>query len=104
MALYLTNTVRIKTGHIREYLAWVPQVIPIYEGYGVRFHGAFQAVGGEGNVAVYLVSVADFAAWGDLNQKLQADGDFQAVVREGGNHIDGNVIQALVPLPGSGMQ
>jgi len=104
MALYLTNTVRIKTGHIREYLAWVPQVIPIYEGYGVRFHGAFQAVGGEGNVAVYLVSVADFAAWGDLNQKLQADGDFQAVVREGGNHIDGNVIQALVPLPGSSMQ
>ncbi len=104
MALYLTNTVRIKPGHVQDFLAWAPKVIPIYQKYGVKFHGAFQAVGGEGNVAVYLVSVADFAAWGDLNQKLQADGDFQAVVREGGNHIDGNVIQALVPLPGSGMQ
>ena len=104
MALYLTNTVRIKTGHVQEYLAWAQKVIPIYEKYGVKFHGAFQAVGGEGNVAVYLVSLPDFAAWGDVNQKMLADADFQAAQREGGNHIDGNVIQALVPLPGSAMQ
>ncbi len=104
MALYLTNTVRIKPGHVQQYLAWVPGVIPFYQGYGVKFHGAFQTVGGEANVAVYLVSVADFAAWGDLNQKLQADRGFQAEVRKGGKHMDGNVVQALVPLPGSGMQ
>ncbi|UCH86619.1 MAG: NIPSNAP family protein [Dehalococcoidia bacterium] len=104
MALYITNTVRIKPGHVQDFFAWTPKVIPIYEKYGVKFHGAFQAVGGEGNVAVYLVSVRDFAAWGDVNQKLQADADFQAAQREGGNHIDGNVIQALTPLPGSGME
>ncbi len=104
MALYLTNTVRIKTGHVRDYLAWAPKVIPIYQKYGVKFHGAFQAVGGEGNVAVYLVAVKDFAHWGKLNQQLQADAAFQRAVRKGGEHIDGNVIQALVPLPGSSMQ
>jgi hypothetical protein len=104
MALYVTNTVRVKPGHVQEYLSYAQKVIPIYEKYGVKFLGAFQAVGGEGNVAVYLVSLRDFAAWGDLIQRLQADADFQAAQREGGNHVDGNVVQALVPLPGSPMQ
>jgi len=104
MALYLTNTVRIKPGHVEEYLAWAPKVIPIYEKYGVKFHGAFQAVGGEGNIAIYFVSVRDFAAWEDALQKMQADSSFMAAQREGGNHIDGNVIQALMPLPGSALQ
>ncbi len=104
MALFITNTVRIKPGHIEEFLAWVPKIIPIYEKYGVKFHGAFQAVGGEANSAVYLVSVADFAAYGDMLEKMQADTDFMAAQREGGNHIDGNVIQMLMPIPGSAMQ
>ena len=104
MALYITNTIRIKPGHIEQYMAWVPKVIPIYEKYGVKFHGAFQAVAGEANTAVYLVSVADFAAYGDLLQKMQADTAYQAASKEGGNHIDGSVIQLLVPLPGSAMQ
>ena len=104
MALYATNTVRIKPGHVQEYLSYAQKVIPIYEKYGVKFHGAFTAVGGEGNVAVYLVSVRDWAAYGDMVQKLQGDADFQAVQREGGNHIDGNFVQALMPLPGSSLQ
>ena len=104
MALYATNTIRIKPGHVQEYLSYAQKVIPIYEKYGVKFLGAFQAVGGEGNVAVYLVSLRDFAAWGDLIQSLQADADFQVAQREGGNHVDGNVVQTLVPLPGSPMQ
>jgi len=104
MALYFTNTVRVKPGHVEEFLAGAPKNVAIYEKYGVKFHGAFQALGGEGNVAVYLVSISDFGSWGDLLQKLQADGDFMASQRELGPHIDGNVIQALVPIPGSAMQ
>ncbi|OGO07598.1 MAG: hypothetical protein A2Y61_01865 [Chloroflexi bacterium RBG_13_60_13] len=104
MALFITNTVRIKSGHAQEYLAWVPKIIPIYEKYGVKFHGAFQAAAGEGGTAVYLVSMRDFAAYEDAIQKMQADTAFQAAQKEGGNHIDGNVIQLLVPLPGSAMQ
>ncbi len=103
MALYFTNTIRIKPGHLEEYLASAAKTIPIYEKYGVKFHGAFQSVGGEGNAAVYLVSVPDFASWGDLMRKLQADPQFMAAQREGGPHIDGNVIQALMPMPGSAM-
>ena len=104
MALYITNTVRIKSGHIEQYQAWVPKIIPIYEKYGVKMLGAFQAAAGEGNTAVYLVSVRDFAAYGDILQKMQADTQFMAAQKEGGNHIDGSVIQLLVPLPGSAMQ
>jgi hypothetical protein len=104
MALYLTNTVRIKPGHNQEFLAWVPKVVPIYEKYGVKFHGAWQAAAGEANTAVYLVSVRDFAAYEDMIQKMQADTDFIAAQREGGNHIDGSVIQMLMPMPGSAMQ
>jgi hypothetical protein len=55
-------------------------------------------------VIVDLVSMRDWAAYGDALQKLQADADFQALQREGGNHVDGNVTQGLVPLPGSSMQ
>ncbi len=104
MALYFTNTIKIKPGHLEEYLASTAKIIPIYEKYGVKFLGAFQAVGGDGNSAVYLASVPDFASWGDLIQKLQADPDFVAAQREGGPHIDGSTIQALAPLPGSAMQ
>ncbi len=104
MALYITNTVKIKPGHIEEFLAWVPNIVPIYVKYGVKFHGAFQAVGGEANSAVYLVSVPDFAASGDMLETIQADAQFQAAQKEGGNHIDGNVIQMLMPIPGSAMQ
>ncbi len=104
MALYMTNTVRVKPGHNQEYLAWAGKVVPIYEKLGIKFHGAWQAAAGEGNTAVYLVSVRDFAAYGDLIQKMQADAELQAALREGGAHIDGNVIQTLVPLPGSAMQ
>lgn len=104
MALYFTNTVRIKPGHVEEFIAAAPKSIAIYEKYGVKFLGSFQAMGGEANVAVYLVSMADFAAWGDLVQKLQADSEFMATQRELGPHVDGNVIQALVPMPGSAMQ
>ncbi len=104
MALYFTNTIRIKPGHLDEYLASAAKTIPIYEKHGVKFLGAFQTVGGEGNTAVYLVSIPDFASWGDLLQKLQADPEFIAVQREGGPHIDGSTIQALAPLPGSPMQ
>ncbi len=104
MALYLTNTVRIKPGHVEQYLAWAPKIIPIYEKYGVKFHGAFQSIAGEGNTAVYFVSVQDFAAWEDAIRKIQQDSDFLAAQREGGDHIEGNVIQALMPMPGSAMQ
>jgi hypothetical protein len=104
MALYFTNTIRIKSGHVQEFLAAVPKSIAIYEKHGVKFHGAFGAVGGEGNVGVYLVSVADFTAWGSLLQKLQADQEFMTSQRELGPHVDGNVLQALVPMPGSAMQ
>ncbi len=104
MALYFTNTIKIKPGHLEEYLASAAKIIPIYEKYGVKFLGAFQTVGGDGNSAVYLVSVQDFASWGDLIQKLQADTDFMAAQREGGPPIDGSTIQALAPLPGSAMQ
>ncbi len=104
MAVYMTNTVRIKPGHAQEFLAWVPKIIPIYEKYGVKFHGAFQAAAGEAGTAVYLVSMRDFAAYEDALQKMQADPQFMAAQKEGGNHIDGSVIQLLVPLPGSAMQ
>jgi hypothetical protein len=104
MALYFTNTVSIKPGHVEEFLATAPKSVAIYEKYGVKFHGAFQAVGGEAGVAVYLVSIRDFAAWGDLLQKLQADAQFMAVQREIGPHVEGSVIQALAPMPGSAMQ
>ncbi len=104
MALYLTNTVRIKPGHNQEFLASAAKTIPIYEKYGVKFLGAWQAAAGEGNTAVYLVSVRDFAAYEDMLQKMQTDTDFIAAQREGGPHIDGNVIQMLVPIPGSAMQ
>ncbi len=104
MAHYLTNTVRIKPGHNQEFLATAAKTIPIYEKYGVKFHGAWQAAAGEGNTAVYLVSVRDFAAYEDMLQKMQTDTDFIAAQREGGNHIDGNVIQMLMPMPGSAMQ
>ena len=104
MALYFTNTVKVKPGHVEEFLAAAPKAVAIYEKYGMKFHGAFQAVGGESNVAVYLVSVADFAAWGDLTQKLQADSAFMALGRELGPHFDSSVVQALLPMPGSAMQ
>jgi hypothetical protein len=104
MALYFTNTVRIKPGHLEEFLATAPKTIAIYEKHGAKFHGAFQAVGGEGISAVYLVSVPDFAAWEDIIQKVQADPEFMAAGREGGPHIDGAYLQALMPMPGSAMQ
>jgi hypothetical protein len=104
MALYITNTIRIKPGQAQEYLAWVPKVIPIYEKYGVKFHGAFQPAAGEAGTAVYLVSMRDFAAYEDAIQKMQADTQFMAAQKEGANYIDGSVIQLLVPLPGSAMQ
>jgi hypothetical protein len=104
LALYLTNTVRIKPGHVEDYLAWVGKVIPIYEKHGVKFHGAFQSAAGEGNSAVYFVSVRDFAAYEEIIQKMQADTEFQTAQREGGNHIDGNALQILMPMPGSAMQ
>ena len=104
MALYFTNTVRIKPGHLEEYLATAPKTIAIIEKYGAKRHGAFQTVGGEGINAVYLASVADFAAWEDIIQKVQADPEFMAVQREGGAHIDGAYLQALLPMPGSAMQ
>ena len=104
MALYFTNTVRIKPGHLEEYLATAPKTIAIFEKHGAKFLGAFQAVGGEGNTAVYLASVPDFAAWEDIIQKVQADTDFMAAQREGGAHIDGVYLQALMPMPGSAMQ
>lgn len=104
MALYATNTVRVKPGHIQEFLAAAPKSIAIFEKHGVKFHGAFGAVGGEANVAVYLVSVADWAAWGSLGESLQADPEFMASQKELGAHLNGNVIQALVPMPGSAMQ
>ena len=104
MALYITNTVRIKPGHIEQYQAWVPKIIPIYEKYGVKMLGAFQVAAGETGTAVYLVSMRDFAAYGDMIQKTQADTQFMAAQKEGGNHVDGNVVQVLMPLPGSPMQ
>ena len=104
MALYFTNTIRIKSGHNQEYLAAVPKTIAIFEKHGVKFHGVFGAVGGEANVLVYLASVADFAAWGSLIQNLQTDQEFLASQRELGAHVDGSVQQTLLPLPGSAMQ
>ena len=104
MALYLTNTVRVKPGHMQDYAAYAAKVIPIYEKYGVKFLGTFWAVGGAANRVVYLVSMRDWAAYGDGLQKLQADAEFQRLESEGGIHIDGNDIQALMPVPGSAMQ
>ena len=104
MALYVTNTVRVKPGHAQEFVAYAAKVIPIYEKYGVKFLGTFGAVGGDANRVVFLVSVRDWAAYGDMLQKLQADTQFQALQAEGGIHVDGNDIQALMPMPGSAMQ
>jgi len=104
MALYVTNSVKVKPGHLEEFLAAVPKSIAIYEKHGVKFHGTFAAVGGEAGVVVYLASVADFAAWGSLGPNLQADQEFMAVQREIGPHVDGSVVQALAPMPGSAMQ
>ena len=104
MALYFTNTIKVKPGHNQEFLAAVPKTVALYEKHGIKFHGAFQAVGGDANVAVYLVSVADFAAWGSVIENLQADQEFMASQREQGAHVDGSVIQALLPMPGSALQ
>ncbi len=104
MALYFTNTVRVKPGHTQDYLAWAPKIIPFCEKYGVKLHGAFGAASGEANVVVYLVSMRDWAAYGNAIQRGQADTQFQAASRKGADHVDGNVVQPLVPLPGSGMQ
>ena len=104
MALYLTNTVRVKPGHMQGYTAHAAKVIPIYEKYGVKFLGTFAAVGGDANRVVFLVSMRDWAAYGDAAQKLRADAEFQRLESEGGIHIDGNTIQALMPVPGSAMQ
>jgi hypothetical protein len=104
MALYITNTVKVKPGHMQGYAAWATKVIPIYEKYGVKFLGTFLAVGGDENRVVYLVSMRDWAAYGDAAQKLQGDAEFQRLESEGGIHIDGNDIQALMPVPGSAMQ
>ena len=104
MALYFTNTIKVKPGHNQEFLASVPKTVALFEKHGVKFHGAFQAVGGDANVAVYLVSVADFAAWGSVIENLQADQEFMASQREQGAHVDGSVIQALLPMPGSALQ
>ena len=104
MAVYFTNTVRVKSGHMQEALALAPKAVAAYEKLGVKFHGQFQAVGGEANVLVYLVSLPDFASWGDLLQKAAADADLQAITKEQGEHNEGNVIQALAPLPNSSMQ
>ncbi len=104
MALYFTNTIRIKPGHLEEFLATAPKTIAVIEKYGAKIHGSFQTVGGEGQNAVYLASVADFAAWEAIIQKIQTDPEFMAVQREGGPHIDGAYLQALVPMPGSAMQ
>jgi hypothetical protein len=104
MALYLTNTVKVKPGHMQGYAAWAAKVIPIYEKYGVKFLGTFLAVGGASNRVVYLVSMRDWAAYGDGLQKLQADAEFQRLESEGGTHIDGSDIQALMSVPGSAMQ
>ncbi len=104
MALYFTNTIRVKPGHLEEFLAAAPKTIAIFEKHGVKFHGAFTAIGGDANTAVYLASVPNFAAWEALLQKLQADPEFMAAGRDGGPHIDGSVIQALMPMPGSAMQ
>jgi hypothetical protein len=104
MALYLTNTVQVKPGHMQGYAAWVPKVIPFYEKYGVKFLGTFLAVGGDANRVVYLVSMRDWAAYGDALEKGAADAEFQRLESEGGIHIDGSNIQALTPVPGSAMQ
>ena len=45
MAVYFTNTVKVKPGHVEEFLATAPKAVAIYEKYGMKFHGAFQAVG-----------------------------------------------------------
>jgi hypothetical protein len=90
MAVYITNTVKVKPGHMQSYAAWAAKVIPIYEKYGVKFLGTFMAVGGDENRVVYLVSTVD--------------AEFQRLESEGGIHIDGNDIQALMPVPGSAMQ
>ena len=71
MALYVTNTVRVKPGHSQEYFAAVPKTIAIFEKHGVKFHGVFGAVGGEANVVVYLASVADFAFSATLRVALE---------------------------------
>ena len=104
MAVYITNTVKVKPGHIQAYAAWVPKVIPFYEKYGVKFLGTFLAVGGDANRVVYLVSMRDWAAYGDALEKGAADAEFQRLESEGGIHIDGSNIQALTPVPGSAMQ
>ena len=104
MAVYFTNTIRVKPGHNQEYLASVAKTIPIFEKHGVKVLGAFQAIGGDANTTVYLASLPNFAAWEDFLQKTQADPEFMAAAREGGPHIDGSTIQALMPIPGSAMQ
>ena len=104
MAVYFTNTVRIKPGHLEEYLASAAKTIPLFEKHGVKVLGAFTAIGGDANTTVYLASLPNFAAWEDFLQKVQADPEFIAAGREGGPHIDGSVIQALMPMPGSAMQ
>ena len=104
MAVYITNTVKVKPGHMQGYAAWAAKVIPIYEKYGVKFLGTFMAVGGDESRVVYLVSMRDWAAYGDAFEKMAVDAEFQRLESEGGIHIDGNDIQALMPVPGSAMQ
>ena len=104
MALYLIATDRVKPGHMQGYAAWAAKVIPIYEKYGVKFLGTFLAVGGDENRVVYLVSMRDWAAYGDALEKMTVDTEFQRLESEAGIHIDGSDIQALMPVPGSAMQ
>src|SRR3989304_6332247 len=77
MALYVTNTVRVKPGHDQQFVAYAAKVIPIYEKYGVKFLGTFGAVGGAANRVVFLVSVRDWAAYGELLQKFKGDTEVQ---------------------------
>src|SRR3972149_889186 len=78
MALYFTNTIRVKPGHLEEYMASAAKTIPIYEKHGVKFLGAFQAMGGDGNSAVYLVSVPNFAAWEGLVRSEEHTSELQS--------------------------
>jgi hypothetical protein len=104
MTVYITNTVKVKPGHIQAYAAWAAKIIPIYEKYGVKFLGTFLAVGGDENRVVYLVSMRDWAAYGNAFEKMTVDAEFLRLESEGGIHFDGNDIQALMPVPGSAMQ
>ena len=104
MALYMMGTIKVKPAHEQEFLATVEKATPLYQKYGLKFHGDFQAVAGEAGVFVRLTSVQDFAAFDGIMQKVQEDADIQALIRERADHIYGSVLQLLQPLPGSSMQ